>query len=370
MGKLLTTNQFTALALALPLGYLVDLWGRKNALLARSILLGVAVALMALWPSKTMFYAMNILFGVVQSLSSVAMAPFLMENSGEEERTYLFSLSSGLRMGSVFVGSWLGGYLPTWIAQLQTISPTSSLAYGNSLISVAALSFLSFLPLIFLRPIKLSAQENEDNKFAPITFALEHPKLLGKLMFPSLLISIGAGFFMPFMNIFFRVVHAQSDQVIGTVFAWGSLAMGIGLMIAPPIADRIGKIQLVVLTQALSIPFLGLLGFAPLFAVSTGAYYGRMTLMNMSNPIYQTFVMEQVKQSARSTVASLTSMIWSFGRAFSPSISGWLQVEYGFGPPFGIAIALYASAVTLYWFFFLKTKETPANVAKLTAPPK
>ena len=114
LGQLITTNQFTALLLALPMGFMVDKVGRKYALITRSVLLAVAVGSIAIWPSVGMFYAMNFVFGIVQSISSVAMAPFLMENSGEEERTYLFSFSSGLQMGSVFVGNWLGGYLPTW----------------------------------------------------------------------------------------------------------------------------------------------------------------------------------------------------------------------------------------------------------------
>jgi MFS family permease len=167
---------------------------------------------------------------------------------------------------------------------------------------------------------------------------------------------------MPFMNVFFRVVHGQSDQTIGTLFAWGSLAMGIGLMIAPPIADRLGKIQFVVLTQGLAIPFMIMLGFAP-FGISAMAYYVRMALMNMSNPIYQTFVMEQVDAGARATVASLYSMVWSFGRAFSPSISGWLQVNYGFDPVFGIAIALYMIAISMYWVFFLRPRRQPNSVS-------
>jgi predicted MFS family arabinose efflux permease len=96
-----------------------------------------------------------------------------------------------------------------------------------------------------------------------------------------------------------------------------------------------------------------LLGFAP-FTVSAMAYYVRMALMNMSNPIYQTFVMEKVEPTDRTTVASLTSMVWNSGRAFSPSISGWLQVNYGFTPVFGLAILLYACAVPLYWLFFLR----------------
>lgn len=154
------------------------------------------------------------------------------------------------------------------------------------------------------------------------------------------------------------------DRAIGTLMAWGSLAMGIGLLIAPPLAERLGKIKLVILTQGLSIPFMVMLGFSPIFAVSAFAYYVRMALMNMSNPIYQNFVLEQVDPSSRATAASLHSMIWSFGRSFSPSISGSLQVVYGFGPPFAIAIFLYAVAIILYWVFFVRKTNVSKYVFK------
>jgi MFS family permease len=165
---------------------------------------------------------------------------------------------------------------------------------------------------------------------------------------------------MPFMNVFFRTVHHQSDPVIGTLFAWGSLAMGLGLLVAPPLADRMGKIQFVVVTQALSIPFLVILGFSPWFWMSAAAYYIRLALMNMSSPVYNTFVMEQVEAPARATVASLVSMSWSFGWAFSPMISGWLQVNYGFGPVFLGTITLYSISIALYWVFFLRRKSQAA----------
>ena len=170
---------------------------------------------------------------------------------------------------------------------------------------------------------------------------------------------------MPFMNVFFREVHHQSDPVIGTLFAWGSLAMGIGLLIAPPLAERTGKIQLVVITQALSIPFLILLGFSPIFWVGAATYYIRLALMNMSSPVYQTFIMEHVEPSARATVASLTSMAWNFGWAFSPTISGWLQVKFGFGPPFIGTIILYTISVIMYWAFFWRGSiaTVPATAA-------
>ena len=363
LGNLITTSQFTALLLALPMGYLVDRFGRKKALITRSILLAVSVFGSAMFPSISVFYAMNIVFGVVMSLATVATAPFLMENSNEEERTYLFSFTSGLQMGSIFVGNWLGGYLPTWIGKTKMIAATSSGAYGGALVIVSGVALIGFIPLLFIRS-KPGIMGNR-KQFTPISFAKENPKLLSKILIPSLFISIGAGLFIPFMNVFYRVVHGQSDQVIGTLFAWGSLAMGIGLIIAPPIADRLGKIQLVVLTQGLAIPFMGILGFAPVFAASALAYFVRMALMNMSGPIYQTFIMEQVDENSRATAASMYSMVWSFGRAFSPSISGWLQVVYGFNPVFGGAMILYVIAVAMYWIFFLRPQREQSISANI-----
>lgn len=357
LGNLITTSSFVALLAALPMGYLADVIGRKTSLIISAALLGASILAMAVWQSESMFYSMNIVSGIAQSLAGVTMSPFLMENSDETERTYLFSFGQGLMMTMASVGSWIGGYLPTWIGASQNALPTSSLAYGNSIFIIGLFAILGVLPLLFIKSQKLARSQRAI--FAPFQYASRHPALLTKLILPMLLTSIGAGLIMPFMNVFFRVVHDQPDPVIGTLFAWGSLAMGIGLLMAPALAERTGKIQLVVITQAISIPFLILLGFSPLFWVGAASYYIRLALMNMSSPVYQTFVMEHVEPSSRATVASLSSMAWNFGWAFSPTISGWLQVKYGFGLPFIGTIILYTIAVFMYWAFFWRRTEEP-----------
>jgi MFS family permease len=351
LGRLITISSLTALLAALPMGYLADIFGRKSSLVLSGLLVSLSVFAMVLWPDQGVFYAMNVVSGIAQSLAAVTMAPFLMENSGDEERTYLFSISAGLQMAMASVGNWIGGYLPTWVSGLREVSPTSSTAYAGALLVIAILAGAGVIPLLFLRTRQLD--KSERSVFAPLSYAYRNPGRLSKLILPMLLTSIGAGLIMPFMNVFFRVVHSQPDPVIGALFAWGSLAMGVGLLIAPPLADRMGKIQLVVVSQGLSIPFLIILGYSPWFWMSAAAYYVRLALMNMSGPVYQTFVMEQVETSARATVASLVSMSWNFGWAFSPMISGWLQVNYGFGLPYLGTILLYTVSVFLYWYFFL-----------------
>jgi MFS family permease len=362
-GQLASINSTTALVLAIPMGYIADILGRKKSLIISGAAVSLAIAGMVVWPVKEILFGMAAMMGAAQSLSAVTMSPFLLENSGEQERTYLFSLGSGAQMTASFVGNSIGGSLPTWLGTRQGISPTSSAAYAGALAIVAAISTLGLIPYFFMKMRHL--EKSQRALFAPFTYAAKKPAMLGKLILPILVTSFGAGLLMPFMNIFFRVAYHQSDPVIGNLLAWGALAMGIGLLIAPVLADRLGKIPVVVISQGLSIPFLALLGFAPWFWLSGFAYYIRIALMNMSGPVYQTFVMENTEPESRATVASLVNMSNNFGRAFSPSVSGWMQVNYGFGPVYAGVLAMYSIAVYLYWKFFWRNNT---GVVPLAAP--
>ncbi len=358
VGQLLTVSSLVALIGALPAGYVSDRIGRKPSLLLANITFTMSILGMVLWRSPAGFYMMNAVIGLAQSLMGVTMGPFLMENSDEEERTYLFSFNAGFQTTAGFAGNWLGGRLPTWLGTTVGVSATSSTAYGWAIAVISGTSLFGILPLVLLKRQRTPHQADEVS-LSPFQYARKNPRLLGKLVAPMFVTSLGAGLLMPFMNIFFRVAHAQSDATIGSLFAWGSLAMGIGLLLAPPLADRWGKIQVVVVSQSLSIPFLILLGFSPLYWISATAYLVRLALMNMSWPIYDAFVMEHAEPEARATVASLVSMSWNFGWAFSPTLSGWLQVRYGFNPVFLGTISTYIVAITLYWYFFLREGDVP-----------
>ena len=231
LGRLVTASSLSALIFALPMGYLADILGRKNSLLLSVALMSVSLTCMVLWPNSGVFYITNIIFGISQSLGAVTMAPFLMENSGEQERTYLFSIGSGLQMTAASIGNWVGGFLPTWVAISRGVDATSSTAYGGALAVTAITSAFGILPLLFLRTPRSSRSER--TIFAPLTYAAQHPRKLGRLILPMLLTSIGAGLIMPFMNVFYRQVYHQPDPVIGSLFAWGSLAMALGLLVAP-----------------------------------------------------------------------------------------------------------------------------------------
>jgi MFS family permease len=173
LGNLITTSSLVALIAALPMGYLADTIGRKASLVISGALLSISILAMAIWQTEGMFYSMNILSGVAQSLAGVTMAPFLMENSNEKERTYLFSFGQGFSMTMASVGSWIGGYLPTWIGQAQNVSATSSIAYGNSILIMGIGAGLAVLPLMFLKSPRI--ERSNRAVFAPLQYAAKQP---------------------------------------------------------------------------------------------------------------------------------------------------------------------------------------------------
>jgi MFS family permease len=352
LGTLISVNSMAALGSALPAAFVSDLLGRKRSFLLSTVLSALAVIGVITWRHTLSFILMNALFGMSNSLQGVTGGPFMMENSGEEERNYLFSFSFGLQTLAGFMGNSFGGKLPAWMAGLAGVAPTSTTAYAWSLVFTAGTLLLALLPFALLKPVRITRRI--DSVLAPFKFASQNLALLSKLVGPMLIISFGAGLLIPFLNVFYRSVHGRSDGVIGFLFALGSLSMGVGLLLAPPLADRLGKIQLVVISQSISIPFLFVLGFSPWFEVSAAAYLIRGALMNMSNPIYQAFVLEQVDEDARAMIASLVSMSWNFGWSFAPQISGWVQEGYGFAPLFFGTAGTYAIATYLSYRFFVR----------------
>ncbi len=349
LGLLISLPSITALVVALFAGYISDLIGRKRAFISGMVVMVVAQILMLFWITPTGLILSGILRGMGGSLYRITSAPFLMEESGERERMHLFSFSAGLSTLSSFLGNFLGGSLPGLVALYLGVSPTSSTAYAWSLGATTLLMLVSLLPLSRL---EVRARVETHGPLEPFRTLWKHRRGLGKLLLPPLITSLGAGMLIPFLNVFFRYRYGLPDDQIGSLFGFGALGMGVATLLAPILAERLGKPQTVVLTRALSIPLLIVLGFVYSLPLAIGAFLLRMALMNLAGPVYQTMVMEEIDEGARGMAASLYGMIWSLGRAVTPSISGPIQESYGFDPVFLTTIAAYAiGTFLLYWWF-------------------
>jgi MFS family permease len=372
LGFLSALPSAVALVAAVPMGLLSDRIGRRKAMLWGTLGALVGIALIAWGGSSAIIVVAVVLTGASNELFNVSAAPFMMENSSERERTALFSTSFGFSTLAGFVGSLAGGQLPRLMGNLLTVTEDSAPAYGAALLISPILMGLSLLPLLWMREpprphqplrwalpnarlVMLAIEDAwRQAKAAPVIAwrGLHHRRLIVKLLLPNMIISFGAALLIPYMNVFFRERHQVPNETLGLIFSLSSIMTGVATLAAPLLARQLGKIRSVAVTQAISLPFLLMIGFAPSLSLAVIGFWMRGALMNMVGPIYNAFTMESVAEGERATVNAFSSVTWNIGWAVCPYISGIVQERWGFNPLFVTTGVLYASAATLtYWFF-------------------
>ncbi len=363
LGTLTSAASLATILMALPSAWLAQRYPAKWVLAAGGLIGLVAYLGIVLFPVWGALIFFRMLAGASMSLTMVAAAPFLMANTGEAERQWAFSFQAGLSTVASFFGNLLAGILPSYFAGFFGVAATHTTAYRASLAAMVLISGLTIVPLLFIRGAKNTPPMEE----LPWVQLRRYRRMFAIILLPSLLIGLGAGLMQPFMNVYFRNVYQKSDAAIGVVFALGGLAMAVGQFIGPPMADRMGKIRTVMFTQALSIPFLMTMGIgawmvtaglarAETFFILAGiSYIFRLALMNLSNPVYSTFILERVPVQAQALSISLTNLVFQVGWFVMPQVSGRLQVQHGpagFAYIFAGVTGFYISAILVEkWFF-------------------
>lgn len=332
LGLLMSSMSLSALFLGLPMGILVDRIGRKRAMVAGAALSVAATLLLTLPPADWPLLVAAVFYGAGNALYMAAGPAFMAENATEDERPTLFSLQSGLSLLMAFLGSAAGGSLPALFGTLLRVHPESVTAYRATLLTAEGMMAFALIPLLMIREERAQPTGERRPPFTLRDFPFRRDVVA--LLVPELIIALGAGLLIPYLNIFFKQRFHISDSVLGLTFAVSQLLMGGATLLAPILAERWGKIRTVVFTQLASLPFLLALGFVPILPVAVGAFWLRAMLMNMAGPLYTAFAMERVRENERGTVGAMIGVAYSVGQGIGPGVSGFVQRSFGFPPLF------------------------------------
>jgi MFS family permease len=186
---------------------------------------------------------------------------------------------------------------------------------------------------------------------------------------PGFLIAIGAGQLIPFLNLFIEGRFGLDLTSINAVFALASLGTFVAILLQPALARRLGKVASVVVVQAVSIPFIVILGFSPILWTVILAMAVRNSLMNAGNPIQNAFAMEHVHPTERATLSAAMSVLWSLGWVIAGVYFTALHLALGFQAytvNFLTIIVLYAVGTGLYWWWFHDAERLDAERAIAT----
>lgn len=348
IGLLMSISAFPAIFLSLPAGFMVQRLGSRKSTIISGLAGAVAMTMIALSTSRSMLLVSYFINGCVLALNSVASFPLVAECAEPENQTMVFSAQHSVRTLTTFVGSLIGGFMPGSFALLLTVDPESAVAYRATLLASIAFMLIALIPLFILqdRPRIVSTRTSSTRQVWHLL-----PKWL-KLVANNVLISVGAGFFVPFFNVFFKEAVGVSDEALGTIFALAALLTGLTTLLAPYFSKRWGVERSVVILQLASIPVMLAMGFIRWAPAVVVAHWVRMAIVRVASPLSWSVMMEQVPQEDRGVLNGLTMTLTKVITTIVPYISGMIQVRYGFAPLFVIGAVIYVIAsATMYWFY-------------------
>ena len=311
------------------------------------------------------------LWSAGQQSMQVVLSPYMTEHSDASHRNELFAVQFAIQNVTNIVAAILGGVVAGVIAASIGLDPAGPGTYRVILVIMVG------LVLAGLGTVTLLSDDRPRSVTGPRLRKLGEPAafprdprrsrtllgitvrdrvMFGRLLLPGLLISIGAGQVIPFLNLYVQRKFGLDLASLNAVFALTSLGTVAAILYQPRLASRFGQITSVVLVQAASIPFLVVLGFSPVLWTVILAMAVRNSLMNAGNPIFNAFAMERVTPAERATLSAAMSVLWQVGWVIGGIWYAVLQAVLGFYGGYTVnfvtIITLYTTATVLYWLWF------------------
>jgi MFS family permease len=358
IGFFLSISMFATAGISFIAGLITDRHSRKKIILIASIISFICVAIQYLTLESLSLISTAVLFGVSGAFSQVAWTPYITDLSTDDERAHLFGFSQGLSLLAVFTGNLLGGFLPGAFSSIFQVMAESVPAYRLTLL-VALIPLAVSVLLIFFMSNDSPSLSVHDLGFKNVT----NWGFIGKYATTVTVVGMGAGVIVMFFNLFFKYQFSASSELIGIIFGINTIVLSLGNFLAPALSDRIGKVKTVVFTEALSIPFLLMIGLAESLPIAVIGYVSRTVLMNMAGPVSNALFMEGLTREERATAVGVVRTGDSLVRGIAANIGGWFLAMGMYQTPYFVVAGLYVLAIALFYLFF-KNKEREIELLK------
>ena len=367
IGQILSKASLGAAVAALPIAFLFRRFSARAILVAGGALTAVAYLLQGTLVAPELLLLGAFFSGMVVTTFRLSIAPVVMREVAPAIRPYIFSGAFTVLFLASIVGSILGGAMPHLFLGA---AGSETLALRWALYVACGLTLLGAIPFYRMRtgPPEGVAPAGvwpwaQLRELAEVDWGLQL-----KLVLPAMLIGLGAGLIIPFLNLYFRDRFGLSPAGIGLLFALMQGFMVVGNLFGPAVSKRLGLVRGVVATQLASVPFMILLALSGSFPVVVVAFFFRAGLMNMNQPLTTHFAMEVVPKREHAITNSLLSLSWFIAWSVSADIGGALIERRGYTEPLLLAALLYVIASILYAAFFHRVPEIRVPRAEVEIP--
>ena len=195
--------------------------------------------------------------------------------------------------------------------------------------------------------------------------------MIFKAISPLILISIGAGLTIPFVNLFFNSVFNFNSSDFSLLSSITAMLVFTFSLLVPTLRKKYGYWMTIVFVQTLAILCLVIMSLTEIYAsypyaviIAVAAYIFRQPLMHMAHPASNELMMNYVGKNNQELISALSSSLWSASWFISAKLFEWLRLlDFRYYEIFLITAFLYVLGVILY-VFLIKEYE---NIQKKSA---
>jgi len=335
--------------LAFPLGFYIKGKPLKPFFLLGSLgvpTVAIALVLAVQYGLYQYLPTLFILWGIVFTLFQVSSLPYVMRNTSVANQSHAISLNYATHS----FGTILSGIIIFGFGQFMR-----EMDEGIILLFIAVIGFFG---VYFLLKMKVDI-------VVPVKKGLQWKSydwgLLLKAIIPTIIIAIGAGLTIPFINLFFFhnfQIDSTGFAVIGGV---ASVLVAFLALLVPNVKNKLGFKKGITYTQTIAVLALVALATTEFFAsywwalpVAVMCYWVRTPLMNMAAPMTSELTMNYVGKKNQEMLSAIMAAIWSGSWFFSSQIFRHLKAE---GLPYAyifyITAVLYGFGVFMYYLLVL-----------------
>ncbi len=342
------------LLVGLPFAALADRIGYRIFLLAGAGLAVMASIVLALVSARLIAVLAAGSFGLAVIVFATLGGPLLAQVSTEAERVALFAVSQSLSWVSALAGNLLGGAIPEAAARVTHVSSASAGAMRWAFAAMAVLT-VGALPLL----VRLAARvELKPAAVFPVRELLQvDVARFARLLLPILLLGIGAGMYLNFLQLYLAQRFGLTAGPIGVVFAVGAALTAIATLLAPSIGRRVGLTRTIGASPLIGAPMVFALAFLMTLPVALVIITVRQLVLNLQGPLSQAFGMGYVEPRQRARFATAQIVVSGIGiGGIGPLLSGFLQVRGGYQLAFSVSAAFYFLAGLTFLLLFGKVR--------------
>ena len=345
-----------ALAFALPLGIYIRGKQLKPFFKLAALLVPVTSAMIIESIHFSIIPMIQLSFlswGIGMMLMRVCSLPFIIRQTDRENSSEALSLSASTwSLSTIFSG-----------LIISTLDWVSIVNFGGWTLNLDERSTLWIITIIGSSSIlfawKIKEGEQSTDKPKNDIFSMQEFydwKLIFKAISPLILISIGAGLTIPFVNLFFNSTFGFSSSDYSMMGSLTAILVFIFSLMVPTLRKKYGYWMTIVVVQSLAIGCLVIMSLTEIYVsyehaafIAVTAYVMRQPLMHMAHPASNELMMNYVGKNNQELISALSSSLWSASWFVSAKIFEWLRLlEFQYYEIFLITALLYMVGVILY----------------------